>query len=99
MTGYVKDSLQGGGLLSFNTLRATVDTIRQTYNIVNNTAYQDFLANMAGLNINEMEPQRKYLMYYDLFSNELGGGNLFNMIAGSRIDNLINHYMRKLYTW
>lgn len=38
-------------------------------NIVNNTAYQDFLANMAGINIAKMEMGRKTAMYLMLTRN------------------------------
>ena len=44
----------------------TAHPIRSAKNIVNNTAYMDFLANMAGLNIGQMEVGRRISMIYYL---------------------------------
>ena len=43
--------------------------IKSARNIVNNTAYMDFLANMAGLNIGQMEVGRRITMLYYLSQN------------------------------
>ena len=43
----------------------------KTKEIVNNTAYMDFLANMAGLNIGQMEIGRRIKMYYYLTRTRL----------------------------
>lgn len=51
---------------------STLDTahpVKSIKNIVNNTAYMDFLANMAGLNIAQMEVGRRIAMVYYLSQN------------------------------
>lgn len=100
MTGYEKDSTAGMGILK-GIINSFTGELRQTYNIVNNTTYMDFLANMAGLNINEAVWNRKILMYYDLFSNNtLTAGNLWNRVVGSRISNAVTNFMGKyVYSW
>lgn len=48
---------------------STIDTghaLKSAKNLVNNTAYMDFLANMAGLNIAQMEVGRRITMLYYL---------------------------------
>ncbi len=94
MTGYVKDSLADGGILS-GPIKQVANSFKQTYNIVNNTAYMDFLANMAGLNVNEMEFGRKAKMYFDLFSNQ--GANLWSERFGAYYTNLTQNFMAKIY--
>ena len=44
----------------------TMHPIKSAKNVVNNTAYMDFLANMAGLNIGQMEVGRRISMIYYL---------------------------------
>ena len=51
--------------LAMSTLE-TSHPIKSAKNIVNNTAYMDFLANMAGLNIAQMEVGRRISMIYYL---------------------------------
>ena len=46
--------------------------LRDAKAMVENTAYQDYLANMAGLNIAQMEVGRKALMYTYLVGNRIG---------------------------
>ena len=41
------------------------------FNVVNNTSYMDYLANMAGLNIAQMEVGRRIKMFYYLERNKL----------------------------
>ena len=94
MTGYVKDSLADGGILS-GPIKQIANSFQQTYNIVNNTAYMDFLANMAGLNINEMEFGRKAKMYYDLFTNQ--AGNLWEERFGANFTNITQNFLSRVY--
>jgi len=54
--------------LAMSTLDIT-HPIQSARNIVNNTAYMDFLANMAGLNIGQMEVGRRITMLYYLSQN------------------------------
>lgn len=63
-------------------------------NIVKNTSFMDFLANMAGLNIGQMEMGRKLTMYYYLEK-----AAIVNTPARgfSRIQNSISNLMADLY--
>ena len=54
--------------LAMSTLDIT-SPISSAKNIVNNTAYMDFLANMTGLNIGQMEVGRRISMVYYLSQN------------------------------
>lgn len=62
--------------------------------IVQNTAYQDFLANTAGLNIAQMEMGRKVRMYYHLTGTYLT--TEFSRI-GNKLDNTVSRLINKLY--
>ena len=69
MTGFSDDSTPTNIISgTWNDLK---NTPGQTYNIVSNTAYMDFLANMAGLNVNQIEAFRKVKLYVDLFSAKI----------------------------
>lgn len=94
MTGFVDDQYEEAGLIS-GIFKDTFKTPKQLANIVNNTAYMDFLANMAGLNINEMEWTRKVQTYYDLATNRLT--NWPNEIVGGRVHQLMDEFMNKIY--
>lgn len=62
--------------------------------IVNNTSYQDFLANTAGLNIAQMEIGRKVAMYHELTKTYFGteGSRI-----GNRFDQTISNLIGRLY--
>jgi hypothetical protein len=62
--------------------------------VVNNTAYMDFLANMAGLNIAQMEMGRKLKLYYYLAQTDIT--QLPSRIY-SRFDRSVSNLMGKLY--
>ena len=68
--------------------------IQSISGIVNNTAYMDFLANMAGLNIAQMEVGRRITMAYYLSQTYLGTGasSVFN-----RLDQGVSNLINKLY--
>ena len=65
-----------------------------TKNIVSNTSYMDFLANMAGLNIAQMEIGRRIRMYYYLTRARATNipSNIF-----TRFDQSISRIMGNLY--
>ena len=62
--------------------------------IANNTSYQDFLANMAGLNIGQMEMGRRIKMYYNLTQTYIGTdtANLY-----TKLENKVSNLVGKLY--
>lgn len=62
--------------------------------LINNTSYLDFLANMAGLNIGQMQMARKIRMYYYMSRTTLPRveGEVF-----TRLDNSITRLAGKLY--
>lgn len=62
--------------------------------VANNTSYQDFLANMAGLNIGQMEMGRRIKMYYYLTQTYVGTStaNLY-----TKVENKISNLVGKLY--
>lgn len=62
--------------------------------IVNNTSYQDFLANMAGLNIGQMEMGRRIKMYYYLSKTTLAT-HPTRLYSG--IERRISNLLDKLY--
>ena len=95
MTGFEDDSVGNASGIIKSSLSSLVHGPKQIYNIVNNTSYMDFLANMAGLNINEMEWTRKATMYYDLFTNRLV--NAPHEIVGNRITGAITQFMSRIY--
>ena len=68
--------------------------IQSISGIVNNTAYMDFLANMAGLNIAQMEVGRRITMAYYLSQTYLGTGasSVFN-----KLDQGVSNLINKLY--
>lgn len=94
MTGFVDDQDQEDGILEY-IFKTTFKTPQKLANIVNNTAYMDFLANMAGLNINEMEWARKVQTYYDLATNRIV--NWPNEVVGGRISQTITNFMSRIY--
>ena len=96
MTGYEDDSLQSMGFIQ-STWKAATQSFSQTYNIVNNTSYQDFLANMAGLNINEAAITRKAIMYYDLFANR--AVNFIDEGITGRANTKITNIINQVYSW
>ena len=61
-------SLEIEDLYSSLSMSSTADHI---HNVVANTSYMDYLANMAGLNIAQMEVGRRVKMYYYLQRNNL----------------------------
>lgn len=62
--------------------------------IVSNTAYMDFLANMAGLNIGQMEMGRRITLMYYLTSNAIhtAGSTMY-----SRFDQGVSRLINKMY--
>jgi hypothetical protein len=65
-----------------------------SWDVANNTSYMDFLANMAGLNIAQMEIGRRLEMTYYLNKNS------FSTIPSrifTRFDQSISSLMGKLY--
>lgn len=94
MTGFVDDKDQELGILPY-IFKTTFKEPKQLANIVNNTAYMDFLANMAGLNVNEMEWARKVQTYYDLATNRII--NWPNEVVGGRISQTIMNVMSRIY--
>lgn len=90
MSGYTDDSQNVGFFSTFRLLQQG----DQLKSVVNNTAYMDFLANMAGLNINQMEIGRKVKMY--LF---LGGTRLSNIPStlDTRFDQSVTKIIGKAY--
>lgn len=68
--------------------------IQSLSGIVNNTAYMDFLANMAGLNIAQMEVGRRITMAYYLSQTFLANGasSVFN-----RLDQGVSNLISKMY--
>ncbi len=95
MTGYVDDSDNNSNV--FTRIGVIGKSVAQTANIVNNTAYMDFLANMAGLNINEMVWSRKVRMYYDLFKNQTH--NIFEEQISSVVNNNIMNLIARAYSY
>lgn len=73
--------------LSGNDLRAIAST-------VNNTAYMDFLANMAGLNVGQMEVGRRITMAYYL-SQTYGATTMSSVF--NRLDQGVSNLIGKLY--
>ena len=68
MSGY-RDDDQSVGALSTTAIWKDVGAVKRA--LSNNTAYMDFLANMAGLNINQMELFRRTKMFYYLMKNDV----------------------------
>ena len=95
MTGYVDDADNSSNV--FTRIGVVGKSVAQTANIVNNTAYMDFLANMAGLNINEMVWSRKVRMYYDLFKNQTH--NIFEEQISSVVNNNIMNLIARAYSY
>ena len=63
--------------------------------VINNTSYLDFLANMAGLNIAQMEVGRRITMLYYLTQSMTAeaGSTLFN-----KFDQGVTRLIGKMYT-
>ena len=59
----IEDLYSNLAMSGFQNAIGTIDPLK---NVVNNTAYMDFLANMAGLNIGQMEIGRRIELYYYL---------------------------------
>lgn len=98
MTGYESDDEANKSLLSSALTIANLgNKAKQIANIVNNTTYMDFLANMAGLNINEMVWTRKIRMYYDLFTNNFG--NLWEETVSSRLSTKLQNVVGRIYSY
>ena len=68
MSGYRDDDQSVG---TFSSLAVWKDVGAVKTALANNTAYMDFLANMAGLNINQMELFRRAKMFYYLMKNDI----------------------------
>ena len=70
--------------------------LRDAKAMVENTAYQDYLANMAGLNIAQMEVGRKALMYTYLVGNRIGseGSMMMNKLNTGVSRAIYNLYKR-----
>ena len=66
----------------------------KTSAVVNNTSYMDYLANMAGLNLAQMEMGRKIKMYYYLTQSNISQipSRLF-----TRFDQSVTRLMGRLY--
>ena len=62
--------------------------------VVNNTAYMDFLANMAGLNIAQMEVGRRITMAYYL--SRMGAATFLSN-AFTRFDQSVSRLINKMY--
>jgi hypothetical protein len=63
-------------------------------NMVQNTAYQDYLANLAGLNIAQMEMGRKTVMFNYLMGRKLARDPAS---VGLRLDQQISNLIGRLY--
>jgi hypothetical protein len=63
-------------------------------NVVGNTAYMDFLANMAGLNIAQMQIGRQIKMFL-----YITGKQFSNTVStfGTRVDNIITRAIGRIY--
>ena len=62
--------------------------------IINNTAYMDYLANMAGLNVGQMAMGKKVKLYYYLTRTDL---SQIDSRIFTRFDQSISSIMRKIY--
>jgi len=69
--------------------------IKQTYKIVNNTAYMDFLANMAGLNVGTMAIGRRIKMYRYLTQTSV---TQYPQRKFSEFERGISNFMGTLYS-
>lgn len=76
----------------YSSLAMSGDT--PTSNVMNNTSYMDFLANMAGLNIGQMEIGRRVRMYYYLTKTDI---STFPSRIFTRFDQAISRIMGNLY--
>ena len=74
----------GDGLISHNSVKS----------VVTNTSMMDFLANMAGLNLGQMEMQRRWTMYKYLTGSYYG---TFPSRVWTKVDQAISNVMDKLY--
>lgn len=92
MTGFSDDSTPTG--IIGGTWNDLKNTPAQTYNIVSNTAYMDFLANMAGLNVNQIEAFRKVKLYIDLFSAK---AHTFDSTIQSRAEDRLLNLISGIY--
>lgn len=94
MTGFEDDNSYSGNLIG-GTIHSLTSAPGQIYNIVSNTSYMDFLANMAGLNINQIAPLRKVKMYFDLASNR--ASNFVDSTIASRASDWFIHHISRIY--
>ena len=74
-----------------NNILASINSLK---GVVNNTSYMDFLANMSGLNIAQMEVGRRITMFYYLSRAMTGtaGSTIF-----SRFDQGVSRLISKMY--
>lgn len=91
----IKDLYKSLGMSGFPGLNANpVQSFKSLKAIVDNTAYMDFLANMAGLNIAQMEMGRRARMLYYLTQ-----ANTSTLASSTylSIENSISRLINKLY--
>lgn len=84
-------SLAMSSMWDSNNLFKSVSALK---GVVNNTSYMDFLANMSGLNVAQMEVGRRITMFYYLSRSMLGtaGSTVF-----SRFDQGVSRLISKMY--
>lgn len=90
----IKDLYSSLAMSGFGTQKNGIFDLGGISSIVNNTAYMDFLANMAGLNICQMEWGRKAKLYYYLSKTSIKQtpARVF-----TRFDQMISTLAGKLY--
>lgn len=81
-------------LYSKMTISNAYETVTSSVTAVNNTAYMDFLANMAGLNVGQMEIGRRIVMSYYLGRDSVkkAANTVF-----TNFENSISNLMGKMY--
>ena len=84
-------SLAKSSMWDSNNILASINSLT---GVVNNTSYMDFLANMSGLNVAQMEVGRRITMFYYLSRSMLGtaGSTVF-----SRFDQGVSRLISKMY--
>lgn len=91
MSGFTDDDDSASILGAFNIFNK-IGNVKST--VVSNTAYMDFLANTAGLNINQMQIGRRTKMFYYLMKNSI---NTMESTASTRFDQAISKIIGGIY--
>ena len=97
MTGLLQDS--DARTTIPNMISGLGNELKQVYNIASNTAYMDFLANMAGLNINQTEWYRKPKMLWDLARGEISQFNAIQTSIGNRLTDAVSNTILRFYNF